>query len=404
MSSIQELRERKQEISRVANKQLADMGAKTWSKTDQDAFDLQMEEMERLDKQIAAHEKLLNERAEKHFNDADRESGSGKSKKKTEGEIAFEAFLRKSPQNFTAEEATAVRNTMSTTTGSQGGYTVDPIVSRNFIDQLADYGGMRRVADSIVTASGVPITYPTTDGRAEVGEIVAQNVTATASDPSFGVVTLGAYRFSSKIIVIPIELLQDTTIDIIGLVNKRMRDRIGRIQNNKFTVGVGTTEPQGLVGAATVAVTGATGQTVSIIYDNLVDMIDSIDIAYASEGDLKWSMSQTLRRVVRKLKDTAGRPIFLPGYGSITEGFDDSLLGYPININNDMPVPAANAKSLSFGQHKKYLVRDAMEISMMRFEDSAYMTKGQVAFLAFARADGNLLDTASVKTYQHSAT
>ena len=69
-----------------------------------------------------------------------------------------------------------------------------------------------------------------------------------------------------------------------------------------------------------------------------------------------------------------------------------------------MAVPAANAKSLAFGNYKRYMIRDAMELTMFRFDDSAYMKLGQVGFLAWARTGGNLLDVNSVKLYQHSAT
>jgi hypothetical protein len=100
-------------------------------------------------------------------------------------------------------------------------------------------------------------------------------------------------------------------------------------------------------------------------------MADSVDIAYLAEGDMKWMFGQTLRKVLRKIKDSQGRPIWTPGYESgITTGTPDLLLGYPIVINNDMPVPAANAKSLAFGQLQKYLIRDTMEVTMFRFDDS----------------------------------
>jgi HK97 family phage major capsid protein len=69
-----------------------------------------------------------------------------------------------------------------------------------------------------------------------------------------------------------------------------------------------------------------------------------------------------------------------------------------------MAAPAANAKTLLFGDFSKYVIRDAMDISMFRFTDSAYAKLGQVGFLAWMRTGGNLLDTSAVKFYQHSAT
>ncbi len=399
--SIQALREQRQEISRKANKLLAEKGAQVWKPEDQAAYDGFANEMELVDKQIAAHQKMLDEKAGLVIplkkDEPDRA--------KNEARRAVEIVMRKMTKDITNDEWAFIRNTMSTTTGSQGGYTVPSLISSDYIDAMKDYGGIRRLADRLVTSEGNPLNYPTTDGTAEIGELVAQNTSAASSDPSFGTVPLNVYKFGSMIITVPIELLQDTTIDIIALLNKRVRDRIGRIQNQKFSIGTGTNEPFGLSVAATVGKTGLTGQTTTIIYDDLVDMVDSVDFAYQSEGDLSWSFSQTMRRVVRKLKDGNGRPIWTPSYdGGAYVGTPDRLLDFPVNINNDMPVPAANAVSLAFGQHKKYMVRDAMEMQLFRFEDSPYISKGQVGFLAWTRAGGNLLDTAALKTYKNSAT
>ena len=115
--------------------------------------------------------------------------------------------------------------------------------------------------------------------------------------------------------------------------------------------------------------------------------------------------SQAMRKVVRKLKDTAGRPIWTPSYDAgIVGGYKDQLLSYDVCINNDMAIPAANAKSLAFGQFSNYLIRDSLEVSLFRFDDSAYVIKGQIGYLAWARMGGNLLDVNAIKTYQHSAT
>lgn len=401
MSSIQALREHKQELARQANQLLAEKGSAVWSKDDQTKFDGIADEIERVDGQINAHQRMLDQRAEKHFTDVTRNEPGAK---KTEMQEGVEIFLRKSFKDMTPEEMGKVRNTMSTGTGSQGGYTVQTDIAREFVDYLKDYGGMRRASDRIVTAMGNDMSFPTTDGRAEVGEIVTQNTAATAADATFGTAPVNTVKFGSKIITVPIELLQDSQIDVTALVQKRLRDRIGRIQNQKFTLGSGTGEPFGLTVAASVGVTGTTGQTLTLIYDDLVNLIDTVDVAYLAEGGFTWMMSQGMRKVIRRMKDSAGRPLFMPGYGSIEQNVPDTLMGYDIVINNDMPAPAASAKSLSFGQHKKYLIRDAMEVTLFRFDDSAYVSKGQVGFLAWARAGANLLDTAAVSLYQHSAT
>jgi HK97 family phage major capsid protein len=413
MQSIQSLRGHLAALNRDAKHLLAEKGSAVWTKEDQAAFDDKMEQAERVQAQIEATQKILDAERDNNFNDADdhridRNAKNGK--KLTPEQQAFNVFLRKSFKDMTVDEALAVRNTMSTTTSSQGGYTVQSIVATELVDLLKTYGFMRKVASQMTTAQGNPLSYPTSDGTSETGEWIAQNTTATAADPTFGTVALNVFKASSKIIAVPIELLQDAQIDIQAMVFKRMADRIGRISNVGFTTGGGTTDPNGLITASSVGKTGTTGQTLTVIYDDLVDLIDSIDVAYldqmSGQADCCGFMfNQTTRRVVRKIKDTAGRPIWTPSYDAgFTKGLPDQLLGYPVFINNDVAVPAANAKSIAFGCFNKYMIRDAMEVTMFRFDDSAYMKLGQVGFLAWARTGGNLLDVNSVKLYQHSAT
>ena len=402
--SMQALRERLAALNKSLNHRLAEKGDQVWTAEDQKAFDTEADELDRCRAQIERHQRLMDQEAQDNFKDAKRVDP--KDAKRNDLQKGLDIFLRKSFKDMGAEEVTLVRNTMSTTTGSQGGFTVQTEVASSIVDALKDYGGVRRVADRVLTSGGNDMSWPTTDGTAEVGEWVAQNVAANPADPVFGTVPVNCFKSGSKVITVPIELLQDTQIDIIALLNNRMRDRIGRIQNQGFSIGTGTGQPFGVTVSASVGKTGTTGQTTSIIYDDLVDVIESVDVAYqTADQPLTWMTSQALRKVIRKIKDTSGRPIWTPSYeAGLAGGYSDELLGYPVNINNDMPAPAANAKSLSFGQHKKYLVRDAMEVVLFRFDDSAYMSKGQVGFLAWARCGGNLLDTAAVKLYQHSAT
>ena len=399
--TIQQLRERLGALKKEARNLVENKGSATWTKEEQTQFDNMVDEAERIERQIEAHQRLLDNEAEDSFSKLPtKEKGA----KADPAMAAYENYLRKMSNRLTPQEIEAIRNTMSTTTGSEGGYTVQPIVASTLIEALKDFGAMRRLAERLVTTNGADLSFPSTDGTSEEGEIIAQNTTATDADVGFGTVPLNTFKFSSKVVTIPIELLQDSNIDVVALVNKRLRERVGRIQNRVFTVGTGTGQPFGITTTASAGKVGATGQTLTVTYDDLVDLVDSIDPAYQIAG-LKFQFAQAVRRVVRKIKDTTGRPIWTPSYDEgMSAKTPDLLLGYPVEINNHMPVPAANAKSISFGDHSKYMVRDAMELTMFRFEDSAYLKKGQVGFLAWARAGGNLTDTNAVKVYQHSAT
>lgn len=401
--SIQQLRERLAALKKEARNLLENKGSATWTKEEQVQFDNKMEEAERVENQIDAIQRLMDDEAEDNFSDAKNKKDSAGADKPSPAMAAYDNYLRKMSNRLTPQEIEAIRNTMSTTTGSEGGYTVQPVVASTLIEALKDFGAMRQLASRLVTTNGADLSFPSTDGTTEEGEIVAQNASAGDQDVSFGTVPLNTFKFSSKVVTIPIELLQDTSIDVVGLVHGRMRERIGRIQNRLYSVGTGVGQPFGVTTTATVGKVGAAGQVSTITYDDLVDLVDSIDPAYSSEN-FKWQFNQALRRTLRKMKDTAGRPIWTPSYDAgVTAGAPDLLLGHPVALNNHMPAPGANAKSLSFGDHSKYQIRDAMDVTIFRFEDSAYLKKGQIGFLAWARSGGNLTDTNSVRTYQHAA-
>ena len=70
-----------------------------------------------------------------------------------------------------------------------------------------------------------------------------------------------------------------------------------------------------------------------------------------------------------------------------------------------MPTMAASVNSIVFGDLGKYLIRDVRGIQLIRLEE-LYALQLQVAFLAFSRHDGILIDagTHPVKHFTNSAT
>lgn len=413
--SIQDLRERRAARAKDARKILDENTGEKWNAALSEQVDAIYAEIESIDGQITRLEKQVEIEAAERLDTVKPKDIDPMSPK-----ALLNKWLRGGDGALSAAEWAAVRNTMSTTTNSEGGYAVPAEIARTLIEAMKAFGAMRAVAESIPTSTGAPLSYPTSDGTAEVGELIAQNVTATGADPSFGTASLNVFKYSSKIVAVPLELLQDATIDVESMVRRRLAQRLGRIGNQHFTTGTGTSQPDGIVPRSSLGKTGTTGQTATIIYDDLVDMIHSVDPAYRSLG-CSWMTSDSLLKVIRKLKDSQNRPLWVPGFergivagvgvqsggGYSAEGQAvpfDTLLGYSLYVNNDMASPAANAKSLIFGAMQFYKIRDAMEVQLFRFTDSAYTKLGQVGFLGWCRMGGNLVDTTAVKHYAHSAT
>lgn len=285
-------------------------------------------------------------------------------------------------------------------TGGAGGFGVPDETMRALEVALLTFGGMRSAASVLRTESGADLPIPTANDTAQTGMILAENTQVSQQDVVFGQLVMNAYKYSSKMILVSVELLQDNVINLAQFLGTALGTRIGRITNTHFTVGLGVNQPNGIVPASALGKTGTNGQTLSVIYDDFVDLEHSVDPAYRVGA--KWMMHDSSIKVVKKIKDTTGRPIWLPG---MAVNAPDTILGYPFVINQDVPVMAASAKSILFGSLDKYLIRDVTSISLLRL-DERFADFHQVAFLAFSRHDGDLLNagTNPVKYYINSAT
>lgn len=287
-------------------------------------------------------------------------------------------------------------------TGAGGGYTVPQGFSEELDTALKAFGGMRQAARLFPTPDGRDLPWPTVDDTANVGELLAENVAVAAQDVPFGQKTLKAYKYSSKVVLVSMELLQDSFFDVGAILRDLLAERIGRITNTHFTTGDNTGKPEGVVPGAGSGKVGLTGQTVSVIYDDLVDLEHSVDPLYRPQSI--FMMNDSSLKILKKLKDTSGRPLWMPGLNaSFAVSQPETILGYPYSINQDMAVMAANAKSILFGNFMKYIIRDVREFTLIRLVER-YAELGQVGFIAFTRSDGRYLNAAAVKYYQNSAT
>lgn len=293
-------------------------------------------------------------------------------------------------------------------TTTLGGYFVPQGYVYEIEEALKYYGPMLEAADIMDTATGQFLPYPTDNDTSNQGEIVGEGVQVTTQDVAIGRVTFGAFKFSTKMVKVSLELLQDSAFDMPSYLKRKFAIRLGRILNNKFTVGAGTTEPLGIVtavvannaaaqtapaygtgliaaGASTNDGGAETGAT-SIGSTDLTNLEHTVDPLYR-RGASYMMHDQTLR-FLKTLLDKYGRPLWKPG---VAVGSPDTINGYPFWINNDMAQIATGNKTMLFGDLKKYLIRRVKELGVLTLNER-FADYGQVAYIGFARYDGNLLD------------
>lgn len=287
--------------------------------------------------------------------------------------------------------------TLGTAPGVAGGYLIAPEQLRTSLEvNMLAFGGMRQVAETIRTASGEPMSWPTADDTTNTGAQLGESTTIGSSvDPTFGKVYWSAYKFSSKPILVPYELLQDSVFNLPAVIGAMLGERLGRITNTKFTTGTGAATCKGIVTAAS---SFSAASATAIAGDDILGLQHSVDPAY--RGGAGFMMHDAIVLVIRKLKDGNGQYLWQPG---LQNGVADRLAGATMTINQDMDSTIASGKkTILWGRFSNYKIRTVGDVRMYRLEER-YRDTDQDAFIAFTREDGNLLTagTAVVKYLSH---
>jgi HK97 family phage major capsid protein len=329
------------------------------------------------------------------------------------GQIEEFRLLGVGETKFSLSEAE--RRDMGIGSNTLGGY----FVPRGFVYEVEEamkwYGSMLMSSEIMDTATGQPLPYPTDNDTTNTGEIVGEGKQVSMADVTIGQILFGAEKFSTKMVKASLELLQDSAFAIAPYLRNKFAIRLGRILNTKFTLGVGASanpvEPTGLVTAVVANCVAAQLASAGVVYgtgllaagsspntggaetggtsigsQDLTDLEHTVDPAYRKGASYMFH-DQTLR-TVKRLLDKYGHPLWKQ---TMVAGEPDRLNNYPYWINNDMATIAVNAKTVLFGDMKKYLIRRVKELGVITLNER-FADYGQVAYLGFARYDGNLLD------------
>jgi HK97 family phage major capsid protein len=276
-----------------------------------------------------------------------------------------------------------------------GGYSVPASFMARLEAALKAWNGIFAApCEQIRTASGSPMTWPTADDTAELGELLAEG-TATDQDQDlvFGRVIFDAFTYSSKIIRVQRQLLQDSGLDLEAVIANAAGERLGRITAEHLVNGDGTAKPRGIVTAAANS-TVAFSLGTPTVWEDVIDLIHSIDPAYRMSPGFGLAMSDSGLAYLRKVKDSNGQPLWNPG--GVAENNPPTLAGARYYILNQMPAPTGTNKAFLVGDLSRYKIRRVLDATMLRL-DERYAEYLQVGFLVFLRLDGDLIAANSVK-------
>lgn len=285
-----------------------------------------------------------------------------------------------------------VQNALQVGTDSEGGYLVPDEFERTLVEALQEENIFRQLATIITTSSGdrkIPVVA--TKGTASW---VDEEGAIPESDDAFGQVSIGAYKLATMIKVSE-ELLNDSVFNLEQYIAKEFGRRIGAKEEEAFFVGDGTGKPTGIfnaTGGAGVGVTTASASAITI--DEIMDLFYSLKSPYRKNA--VFVTNDATVKSIRKLKDGNGQYLWQP---SVTAGQPDTILNRPLKTSAYVPVIAAAAKTIAFGDFSYYWVADRQGRAFQRLNE-LFAATGQVGFKATQRVDGKLILAEAVKVLQ----
>ncbi len=313
-------------------------------------------------------------------------------------ERAFDHFMRTGKVNQDIAQLRA----QSEGVGSQGGFLVPDTFRDRMVDRMKQFGGIEAVAEEVTTSTGAPLSWPTSDDTANLGEIVSEGGTfSTGADLVFGTADLGAYRYAagggaSTPLRVPVELAQDAAYDLEGFITRKLGERIGRIRAVHHVRGTGVKEPLGITTGLTGVEGAAAGTTPT--YADILTWIHSVDPAYRADG-CRWAFNDQSLRMIKSMVDSHGDPLWRRSTDGMGDGTENGYLeGYPITIDQAFPDRDADNDAVNwgvFGNIKEgYVVRKVREVVLV-VNPWTRANNGEIEYSAWSRSDATQQNTAA---------
>lgn len=395
MSKLKTLKEKRATIYTSIDELRQATDGREMTAEEQQRWDTMLSDYDKADKAVEAEERYVDiqrKQAEEEVAKRDFQLGDrlGEQYRK-----AFADYILNGASGISPESRATIEQRAGIT-GLVGGVTIPSLLASEIEVALKNYGGMFEAGTIINTTHGGDLILPTVNDTNAKATIVSDYDQSTKRAPSFGSVTLKAYTYRTPIIPVSQTLIQDSAFNLDAVLSGLLGDSFSRGVNEQLTTGDGTGKPTGIVTAATACSTQAAAASIKL--DDIIDLIKSVNSAYARNG--KFMFNRNTLWELAKIKDQSGRYIW---QDSARDGAPATLFGKQYILNDDMADIGAGNASVLFGDLTKYNIRLVQSFRVIRLNEllAEYLSIG---LFGFARVDGNLLDagTNPVKKLVHA--
>lgn len=321
------------------------------------------------------------------------------SAEEAEHKSAYSAWLRKGVGE--AELSAIERKAFQTAVNADGGFAVPKVIDTAIIKRLIDISPVRQVAQVIQIGTSdynkLADIGGTTSGW--VGETAARTETNTPQlaniKPTMG--ELYSNPMATQV------MLDDAQFNAEAWLADSVAEEFARAEGAAFISGNGTNRPTGFLAGTPVATADAgrawgvlqftaSGQAAAMptSVDTLITMVHQLKAGYRAGA--VWMCNKTLLAALRTYKDTTNQYLWQP---SMQAGTPSTFMGYGVVEAEDMPIVAASAFPLAFGNFNTgYLIVDRMGVRTLR---DPYTNKPYVGFYTTKRVGGIVQNSEAIK-------
>ena len=265
----------------------------------------------------------------------------------------------------------------------EGGYAFPSDDEAVLSAELARRNVFRQICTIVSTADpGTKVRTLSPAGDAAFVPVGAAIPESAATQTEF---TVQSYKIA-QIIRVGNDMLYDAGYDLRSALIMELGRMFAPVEEDACINGDGLTQPCGILHADYGAQTGVTVPSPNISFDDIAALYFPLKPEYRKNGS--WLMNDNTAFALRKLKDSAGSPIWRQS--------DDTIFGMPVFISPHMPDITAGAKPVAFGDFSFYWLfeRGSALIQTLR---EKYAIQSQTGFICMKHIDGRLVRQEAVK-------
>lgn len=317
---------------------------------------------------------------------------------------AWDAFIRNpldASLRHTYEEA--LKASMVEGTASLGGNLVPALYSNTVVGTLKEDSIARRAGAYQLPVSGTNSFNVPKITRSGSAPLATELAAGSQMEPTFGNQAFVPYAYRAMYIASREQML-DSRVPLDNLLMENSAWQLTQSENVALIVGTGSSQPQGIVAAASTLALSP-GSTLALAFpdgraggDLLLDIYHGLPYQYRDNAC--WFMADTTIKTIRKLRDGAGAAASLGNFlwqPGLQAGQPDRILGRPVYTANNVATSGSTAHVIAFGDPRFFWIADFNNGGLdFQVLNELYALSAAVGWWFWRRMDSHLLVSEAV--------